>query len=271
MVPTQSYKAKATINWKNSEAYELFVGRWSRLAGREFLKWLAPVPGIRWLDIGCGTGALSQSILQMTEPSVVKGIDLSDSFIQYCRDRIPDQHASFDVGDALALPVETGAFDAAVSGLVLNFLPQAERALLEMKRVVRPGGMIAVYVWDYGGRMQLLRHFWNAAVALDPTAYDLDEGRRFSNCKPGPLAEQFKKVGLFDVRAAPIDVQTEFKSFEDYWEPFLGGQGPAPSYTASLDTEQKAALRDRIRAGLTVAVDGTISLIARAWAVCGIR
>jgi len=271
MVPTQSYKAKSPINWKNSEAYELFVGRWSRLAGREFLKWLAPVPGIRWLDIGCGTGALSQSILQLTEPNLVKGIDLSENFIQYCREKVAGQNASFDVGDALALPVETGSFDAAVSGLVLNFLPQSERALSEMKRVVRPGGMIAVYVWDYAGKMQLLRHFWNAAVALDPTAYDLDEGRRFSNCKPDLLKEQFNKAGLGNVKVAPIDVWTEFKNFEDYWRPFLGGQGPAPSYTASLDAKQRAALRDRIQAGLPSAVDGTIPLIARAWAVCGIR
>ena len=273
MVPTQSYKAKSSINWKNSEAYELFVGRWSRLVGREFIKWLAPVPGIRWLDIGCGTGALSQSILQLTEPNLVKGIDLSESFIQYCREQVArgNEQASFDVGDALALPVETGSFDAAVSGLVLNFLPQTERALTEMKRVVRPGGMIAIYVWDYSGKMQLLRYFWNAAVALDPTAYDLDEGRRFSNCQPDKLVEQFNNVGLYDVKVAPIDVWTEFKDFDDYWTPFLGGQGHAPSYTASLEAKQRAALRNRLQVGLPSAVDGSIPFIARAWAVCGIR
>jgi len=241
------------------------------LVGKEFLKWLAPVPGIRWLDVGCGTGALSESILQFTEPLFVKGIDLSEDFVNYCRGQIPGRQASFESGDALALPIETASFDAAVSGLVHNFLPQNEKALSEMKRVVRPGGMIAIYVWDYGGKMQLLRHFWNAAVALDPTAFDLDEGRRFSNCIPGPLVEQFSRSGLYNIKVTYIDIWTDFKNFDDYWTPFLGGQGPAPSYTASLDEKQRAALHDRLQASLPTAVDGSIPLIARAWAVCGIR
>ncbi len=271
MAPSPSYKAKPSINWENSETYENYVGRWSRLVSKEFLKWLAPVPGIRWLDIGCGTGALSEAILQYTEPGFVRGIDLSEGFVQYCREQFSGQHASFDVGDALALPVETGAFDAAVSGLVHNFLPQNDQALAEMKRVVRPGGMIAIYVWDYSGKMQLLRHFWNAAVAVDPTAFDLDEGRRFSTCQPEPLVEQFQRAGLYDIRLTPIDVWTEFKNFEDFWTPFLGGQGPAPSFTASLDGRHRTALRDRLQTNLPTAVDGSVSLTARAWAVCGIR
>ncbi len=266
-----TYKAKYSIKWENSEAYELFVGRWSRLVGKEFLKWLAPVPGIRWLDVGCGTGALSETILQLTEPLSVRGIDLSEDFVAYCRERIHAQQASFEKGDALALPLETSSFDAAVSGLVHNFLPQNEKALAEMKRVVRPGGMIAIYVWDYAGKMQMLRHFWNTAVSLDPTAYDLDEGRRFSECQPSPLVEQFTRAGLGDVKVTSIDVWTDFKNFDDYWKPFLGGQGPAPSYTSSLDAKQRLELRDRLQEGLPAAVDGSIPLIARAWAVCGIR
>ncbi len=270
-MPTPTYNAKPSIKWENSEAYELFIGRWSRLVGKEFLKWLAPVPGIRWLDVGCGSGALSEAILQLTEPLSVKGIDLSEGFVDYCRVQIPDQQASFEKGDALSLALESASFDAAVSGLVHNFLPQNDRALAEMKRVVRPGGMIALYVWDYGGRMQLLRHFWNAAVALDPTAYDLDEGRRFSECRPGKLVEQFNRVGFNDVRVTPIDIWTDFKNFDDYWMPFLGRQGPAPSYVASLGAKQRAVLRDRLLASLPVADDGSIPLMARAWAVCGIR
>ncbi len=271
MAPNPSYNAKPSVKWENSEAYELFIGRWSRLVGKEFLKWLAPVPGIRWLDVGCGTGALCEMILQLTEPLAVTGIDLSDDFVAYCREHVHAPQASFEKGDALSLPLETGSFDAAVSGLVHNFLPQNDRALAEMKRIVRPGGMIALYVWDYDGQMQLLRHFWDAAVALDPTAYDLDEGRRFSDCKPDKLAEQFKQAGLDNVRVTPIDIQTDFKKFDDYWAPFLGGQGPAPSYVAALDANQRAALRERLLASLPVAVDGSISLVARAWAVCGIR
>ncbi len=271
MAPSPTYHAKPSIKWENSTAYELFIGRWSRLAGKEFLKWLAPVPGIRWLDVGCGTGALCEAIVQLTEPLSVKGIDLSEGFVEYCREQIRARQASFEKGDALSLTLETASFDAAVSGLVHNFLPQNDRALAEMKRVVRPGGMIALYVWDYGGRMQLLRHFWNAAVALDPTAYDLDEGRRFSDCEPGKLAEQFARAGFSDVRVTPIDIWTIFKDFDDYWMPFLGGQGPAPSYVSSLENSHRAALHDRLLASLPAAVDGSIPLIARAWAVCGIR
>ncbi len=271
MMSSPSFKAKSSIKWENSVAYELFVGRWSRLVGKEFLKWLAPVPGIRWLDIGCGTGALSEAILQHTEPLSVKGIDLSEGFVTYCRERIRARQASFEKGDALALPLETASSDAAVSGLVHNFLPQNEKALAEMKRIVRPGGMIAIYVWDYGSKMQMLRHFWNAALAVDPTVYDLDEGRRFSDCKPDPLVEQFTRAGLDNIKVTSIDVWTEFKDFDDFWTPFLGGQGPAASYTASLDAKQRAALRDRLQASLPVAVDGSIPLIARAWAICGIR
>ncbi len=271
MAPSSTSQAKPNIKWENSEAYELFIGRWSRLAGREFLKWLAPVPGIRWLDVGCGTGALCEAIVELTAPLTVKGIDLSQGFVEYCREQIRAPQASFEKGDAFSLALETASFDAAVSGLVHNFLPQNDRALAEMKRVVRPGGMIAIYVWDYSGRMQLLRHFWNAAVTLDPTALDLDEGRRFSDCEPGKLAEQFKRAGLDNVRVTPIDIWTEFKNFDDFWQPFLGGQGPAPSYVSSLEPRPLAALRDRLLAGLPTAVDGSIPLIARAWAVCGIR
>ncbi len=271
MAPSPTYKDKSSIKWQNSEAYELFIGRWSRLVGKEFLKWLAPVPGIRWLDVGCGSGALSEAILQYTEPLSVKGIDLSEDFVTYCREQIPARQASFEKGDALALPLETASIDAAVSGLVHNFLPQNDKALAEMKRVVRPGGMIAIYVWDYGGKMQLLRHFWNAAQALDPTVYDLDEGRRFSGCKPDPLVEQFNRAGFYDIKVTSIDIWTDFRNFDDFWSPFLGGQGPAPSYTASLDEKQRTALRERLQAGLPSAVDGSIPLIARAWAVCGIR
>jgi ubiquinone/menaquinone biosynthesis C-methylase UbiE len=271
MMSSPAYNAKPSISWKNSAAYEHFIGRWSRLIGKEFLTWLSPVPGIRWLDVGCGTGALSEAIFQLTEPLSVIGIDLSEDFVTYCREHIPNQRASFEKGDALTLPFDAASFDAAVSGLVHNFLPQNQRALAEMKRVVRPGGMISLYVWDYGSKMQLLRHFWNAAKALDPTVYDLDEGRRFSGCKPEPLVEQFTRAGLEQIKVTPIDVWTDFKDFDDYWTPFQGGQGPAPTYTASLDSKHRAALRELLKASLPAAVDGSIPLIARAWAVCGIR
>lgn len=140
-----------------------------------------------------------------------------------------------------------------------------------MARAVKPGGLVAAYVWDYAGKMQFMRHFWNATVALDPVVADLDEGRRFPLCNPGPLTGLFQAAGLTGVEVRPIDIWTMFKDFDDYWSPFLGGQGPAPGYAMSLSEEGRTALRERIRAALPYALDGSIPLMARAWAVRGVR
>lgn len=263
--------ARPQDTWASGDAYEPYVGRWSRLVAREFLDWLGVPSGSHWLDVGCGTGALSQTILEETAPAQIKGIDRSDGYIIHAQERVQDHRAHFEVGDARALPDATARYDAAVSGLVLNFIPQPERAASEMKRVVRAGGIVAAYVWDYAGKMQLMRHFWNAAVALDPNAFDLDEGRRFPLCQPKPLAELFQSVDLENVEVRAIDISTDFKDFDDYWQPFLGGQAPAPGYAMSLSEDMRAALRERIRAGLPFALDGSIPLVARAWAVRGVR
>lgn len=257
--------------WASGVAYEPFVGRWSRLVAREFLNWLAVSARSHWLDVGCGTGALSQTIFASASPSAVKGIDRSNDYIAFVREQVRDERVQFEVGDAQALPVETGAYDAVVSGLVLNFIPQPQQAAAEMTRAARSGGVVAAYVWDYAGKMQLLRHFWNAATALDPAAYDLDQGRRFLMCQPDPLKQLFDHAGLQDVEVRPIDISTDFRDFDDFWLPFLGGQGAAPSYVMSLSEERRATLRERIRAGLPFALDGSIPLVARAWAVRGIR
>jgi SAM-dependent methyltransferase len=257
--------------WASGVGYEPYVGRWSRLVAREFLRWLAVPAGRHWLDVGCGTGALSEAILYAAAPSVVKGIDRSASYSAFARAHIRDERAQFDVGDAQALPVEAGTYDAVVSGLVLNFIPEPRLAVAEMARSAKPGGVVGAYVWDYAGNMQLMRHFWDAAAALDSAARALDEGHRFPICKPAPLTELFQSVGLMAVEVRPIDIATEFQDFDDYWSPFLGGQGPAPSYAMALSEEGRVALRERIRAGLPFAADGTIPLVARAWAVRGAR
>jgi SAM-dependent methyltransferase len=194
-------------------------------------------------------------------------VDQSKEYVAYASGRVTDPRATFRVADAQALPFPNPEFDVAVSGLVLNFVPAQARTLTEMRRAVRKGGMVAVYVWDYAGEMQLMRRFWDAAVALDPAAQELDEGRRFPVCQPEPLAELFRQVGFRDVEGRAIDVPTVFRDFDDYWSPFLGGQAPAPGYCMSLTEERRAALRERIRAGLPVRHDGSIHLIARAWAV----
>lgn len=255
--------------WAAGNLYEPYVGRWSRLVARDLLTWLQVPARKDWLDVGCGTGALTEVILQHAQPRTVKGIDPSSGFVEHAKAHIGSSLASFEVGDAQSLPVGAKEFDVAVSGLVLNFVPQPPRAVADMARAVRPGGTVAAYVWDYAGKMELMRYFWDAAVALDRVAYDLDEGRRFPICQPTPLAELFAQAGLHAVEVRPIDVPTHFRDFDDYWSPFLGGQAPAPGYAMSLSEERRGALRDQIRAALPISQDGSIGLIARAWAVRG--
>lgn len=258
-------------NWAGGQPYELYVGRWSRLVAREFLNWLAVSPNSRWLDVGCGTGALSQTILQTAHPANVKGLDRSEGFVTFARANTKDPRATFDGADAQNLPEITEVYDAVVSGLMLNFVPQPGQAVREMTRVVKPGGTIGLYVWDYKDNMQFMRYFWDAAAALDPLAGELDEGSRFPLCQPEPLKQLLGEAGLKAVETRAIDIATEFKDFDDYWSPFLGGQGPAPSYLISLSDDRRAALREHLRASLPVAKNGTIALIARAWAVKGTK
>ena len=257
------------FSWASGDAYERYVGRWSRGVAAEFVRWLELPPGLDWADVGCGTGALASAILAAASPRRVRGYDLSPEHVRAARARVTDPRAEFGQADAAALPDPAHSFHAAVSGLVLNFVPEPARAVAEMRRVAHPGGTVAVYVWDYAGEMQLMRIFWDAAGELDPAAAELDEGRRFGICRPQPLRDLFLSAGLQDVEVRAIDIPTRFRDFDDYWEPFLGGQGPAPGYAASLDEERRTALRERIRRRLPFAPDGSIALNARAWAVRG--
>jgi SAM-dependent methyltransferase len=250
-------------------AYEAYVGRWSRLVARAFVPWLAIEADQRWLDVGCGSGALVHAIREYAQPRELKGIDLSPDNIRFLRETILDQRASFDVADAQALPLETAYYDVAVSGLVLNFIPDPAAAVREMVRVTRRDATIAAYVWDYAGTMQLMSHFWRAAMALNPGVQRLVEGLRFPLSHPDALKELYHGCNLHHVTVEAIDIDTTFRDFDDYWTPFLGGQGPAPRYAMSLSEEDRVTLRERIRANLPVAADGSILLVARAWAVRG--
>ena len=256
--------------FNSGAAYEPYVGRWSRVVAPAFVRWLDAPPGIHWLDVGCGTGALSSAILAGARPRAVSGVDRSAAFIAHAREQVDDDRLDLREGDALALPFDDGAFDATVSGLVLNFLPDPNRGLAEMARVTRPGGIVAIYVWDYAGGMELMRYFWDTAVAIDPGAAAWDEGQRQTPlCRPDALARRFDEAGLLDVETRAIDVPTVFRDFDDYWSPFLGGQGSAPTWVATLDDERRAALRERLRANLPIDADGGIRLTARAWAARG--
>jgi SAM-dependent methyltransferase len=255
--------------WAAGKLYEPYVVRWSRLVAKDFLRWLQSPAQLDWLDVGCGTGALTESILQQMQPRSVTGFDPSAGFLDYAKGNVNDPKVTFEVADAQSLPVESARFDVAVSGLVLNFVPKPLLAAHELARAARPGGVVAAYVWDYAGKMELMRYFWDAAVALDPDVSKLAEGLRFPICQPPALVALFSETGLRDVQTHTIDVPTTFRDFDDYWSPFLGGQGPAPGYAMSLSEEHRVALRDRIRATLPIASDGSIPLIARAWAVRG--
>lgn len=257
--------------WAQGAAYEPYVGRWSRLVAREFLQWLGVQKSKRWLDVGSGTGALVQTILDTAYPDKVVAVDRSEAFVAYAREIISDARAEFRVADAQDLKTERGTFDAVVSGLVLNFVPSPERMVAEMSRACRLYGKVALYVWDYAGGMQLMRHFWDAAAELDSTARELDEGVRFPTANQRALWDLFLDAGLNDVMTRAIDVPTHFQNFDDFWSPFLGGQGPAPDYAMSLSEEKRVALREKIRARLPHTADGSIPLIARAWAVKGTR
>jgi SAM-dependent methyltransferase len=254
--------------WMLGDVYEQYIGRWSRLVAPRFLAWLDVPGGQRWLDVGCGTGALLQAILDHTAPNTATGIEPSAGFLATARERL-GARAALRQGDAASTGLADAVVDVVVSGLVLNFVPDVGAALSEMQRVTRRGGVVAAYVWDYADRMELIRHFWDAAVELDPTAATKHEGARFPLCRPEPLQEAFTRTGLRRVTVDAIDVPTVFADFDACWRPFLGGQGPAPGYAMSLDEAARTRLRDRLRKQLPVAADGSIALTARAWAVRG--
>lgn len=257
--------------FNNASAYEIYVGRWSRLIARQFLAWLNIPAGSTWLDVGAGTGILTQVILDQTAPQKVVGIDLSEQYLEYARQAVTDRRVEWKVGNASTMGFDAPAFDAAVAGLVLNFVPSAEDMVRGMKEAVRQGGMVAAYVWDYGDRMQMMRHFWDAAAVVDPASKQFDAGTQFAICDPDNLRALFVKTGLTDVEVIPTDIQTTFSDFDDFWLPFLAGQGSISKYLRSLDDDRLNAIQMQLRRQLPIKPDQTIPLTARAWSVKGRR
>ena len=254
--------------WQAGDAYEVYMGRWSRRIAPLFLDLLGLPREFDWLEVGCGTGALSAAIMSRCDPKSLVAIDPSEGFLAKARANVPDQRADFRKGDAQALDVETASRDAAVSALTLNFVPDRAKALAEMKRVTRPGGTVAFYVWDYpSGGLEFLRAFWTHAAALDPKGVELAEARRFPFCTPDGLTALAREAGLTGVVCSALDTPTIFPDFDDYWRPFTQGAGPAPGYVASLSEDASKRLRDRLEANLPREVDGSIGMKARAWAV----
>ncbi len=259
----------AAVRWASGDLYEPYVGRWSRPVAQALLAWLNAPAGLDWLDVGCGTGVVAETIAERCTPKRLVGIDPSAGFLDCARRRLKASGAELLRASALGLPFPAARFDRVVSGLVLNFVPDHRLAASEMLRVVRPGGEVALYVWDYAGKMELMRRFWDAAIALNTQALEFDEGRRFPICQPESLHRLFEGAGLSQVETLAIDIPTKFRDFDDYWTPFLGGQAPAPAYCMSLTEDRRAALRERLRASLPTEADGSIHLVARAWAARG--
>jgi SAM-dependent methyltransferase len=221
--------------------------------------------------VGCGTGVVSGAVLEEAAPRVLVGVDRSAAFLAAAADRVRDPRACFVAGDAAALPVGDGTADAVVSGLVLNFLPDPRAALAEWRRVLRPGGVLGLYVWDYAEGMQLMRVLWDAATELDPAAADLDEGRRSLWCRPGPLQRLTEAAGFDGVDVEAVNVPTVFRDLDDYWAPFLGGTGPAPAYVSGLAPDAREELRALVARRLPRRPDGSVPMVARAWLVLGHR
>ncbi|HSM37732.1 MAG TPA: methyltransferase domain-containing protein [Candidatus Limnocylindrales bacterium] len=255
--------------WDKGNDYDRFMGRWSRLIAPRFLEWLGVPPGLSWLDVGSGTGALLRAIADNATPTRLAGVDPSERFLAVAAEGLPIP-ADLRVGDAEHLPFADGDFDAVVSGLVLNFVPDQEAALRAMRAACRPGGVVAAYVWDYAEGMQFLRYFWDVATELDPDAAELDEGkRRFPLCQPEPLAALFTGAGLAEVETTGLDAQRRLEDFDAYWQPFLGGQGPAGGYVLKLSEPRRARLARALQERLPTAADGSITLNVRAWGVRG--
>jgi SAM-dependent methyltransferase len=240
------------------------MGRWSRVLAGEFLNWLRLPEDLSWLEVGCGTGSLSGEIIKR-KPRELLSVDPSSKFIEYASRRHNHRSIDFKQGGAENLPAGSDRYDVVISGLVLNFIPDPAQAIREMRRVIKSGGLVCGYVWDYAGKMDMLRYFWDAVVLLDPEAENLDQGIRFSICQPDPITTLLKDAGLNHIAVEPVLISMHFRDFDDFWLPFLGGQGTAPGYLQNLSPEQQDELRASIFSRLPINAGGSLDLAAQAW------
>lgn len=254
-----------TIRFEDGAVYERSMGIWSRLAGSVFLDWLNPPAHQRWADIGCGNGAFTELLIRHCAPSAVLGIDPSDQQLAFARTRSGVEAATFQQGDAMALPFDANWFDAAVMALAIFFVPDPAKGLAEMVRVTRPGGLVAAYAWDIPGGglpMENIRTELRRIGVSSPLPPSADISRAEA------LQELWTQAGLSSVETRPISVQRTFEDFEDFWVANLGNAGLAP-VLASLDADQAAGVKDRVRALLPADAQGRVTCQARANAVRG--
>jgi ubiquinone/menaquinone biosynthesis C-methylase UbiE len=253
----------------NAEAYERFMGRWSRLLAPLLIDF-AGIPEGKILDVGSGTGTLTFAIAERKTHCQITGIDPSEEYIRYAisRNPFPDR-TTFEVGDAQRLNFANAAFKASASLLVFSFIGDPLKALRELLRVTEPNGRISAAVWDYGARMRMLRTFWDAAASIDPRAERLDE-KHMPLCREGELAAMWKECGLKSVSEKPLEITMHFLSFNDYWDAFLLGQGPAGAYVRAVHGDRMQLLRSAVKNQLSISNESSaFTLPARAWAVRG--
>ncbi len=252
--------------WSAGQSYEHYMGRWSRKIASKFVDWVDAPSGVDWVEIGCGTGALTEAVLSAAAPRSILATEQSVDFVAFANAQIADSRATFQVADAAHLPCSDASVDIVTSALVLNFIPNKQAALAEMRRILRPGGMAAFYVWDYpGGGMGFIDAFWKAATDIDPDAAELDESARFPFCQKDGLSKLCREAGTSDVEIATIEVETRFPDFDTFWHPFTLGAGPAPGYVKNLPEEHIRQLKTHLANKL--GKSGPVVLPARAWAV----
>ena len=248
----------------SDEAYDRFMGRYSAPLAAELADAAGIEAGMEALDVGCGPGALTAELARRLGAGSVWSIDPSEPFVEACRRRNPG--VDVQLGRAEELPYPGERFDAALAQLVLHFVSDPEATAGEMRRVARPGGVVAACVWDFDDGMTMLRLFWEAARAVDPSAPTEGETRRFG--RDGEIGELFAGAGLRDVAGGVLAVEADYADFDDFWAPFLAGAGPAGSYCAALDSERQALVREELRSRLGLP-EGPFSLPGRAWYAAG--
>jgi SAM-dependent methyltransferase len=263
--------ASSTFAAADGDGYELVMGRWSERLAIPFLHFAGTQDGERVLDVGCGTGHLAQVVAERSLPSEVRAIDMAPAYIDYAKSRNLNPRVIFDLGDACAIKFADHTFDRVLSMLVLHFVPRTAQAISEMRRVAKPGGVVAACVWDVRGGFVANRMFYDTAAALDPKANDR-RARNYTRpmTKPGELARAWREANLRDVVETSLSIRMEFTSFEDYWAPYDGRDGPAAAYVATLGKAERARLIDAVRAAyLDGEPDGFRSYAALAWAIKG--